>query len=319
MGKTYDIVGLGECLVDFICSERDGKLFMEGNPGGAPANLLAMAAKLGKRVCLLTKVGKDSFGEFLAAKIAGAGIGADRMIFDRDHMTTLAIVKLTEGGERSFAFYRDATADVMYSADELDAELLRDTKIFHFGSLSLTTEPVRSATFEAIKLAKESGAKISYDPNWGPPLWKSRDEAVEMMRKGMEFADYVKVSEDELALITGQSDLNGGIVELLESFPVKLLAVTLGEKGSILVNRFSSVRQPAFEVECVDTTGAGDSFFGALLSALIEKDKSAELLTADEMAGLLKFANAAAGLCTTGKGGLSAVPDRDSVLALCEK
>ena len=316
MRKNIDIVSLGECLVDFICTEKDGAVSMEGHPGGAPANLLAMASRLGRSTELLTKVGGDPFGRFLLEKLTEAGIGVRGVRADRKHPTTLAIVQLDASGERSFSFYRDRTADVMLSAGELDTDALRAAEIFHFGSLSLTAEPVRSATFAAIAEAKAAGAYISFDPNWRPALWRSRDEAVSLMRKGLGYADFVKVSEEELALITGEDGLARGVSALLSDFPVSLLAVSRGAGGALLTNRRFTAELPAFRVHTVDTTGAGDAFYGALLSALLETGKAAGELDGAGLTALLRFANAAGALSTTKKGAIPAQPTREDILAL---
>ena len=297
MDNPYDIVALGECLVDVLCEESGGVLRMEGNPGGAPANLLAMAARLGRSAALLAKVGEDRFGQYLLRHLQSAGIDVRGVLSDRTFPTTLAIVQLDRSGERSFSFYRDRTADVMLSAGEIDAAMLRRARIFHFGSLSLTDEPVRSATWSAVAAAKSGGALISFDPNWRPPLWRSRADAIAEMRKALSYADCV-------------------VEELFSLSPAALLAVTDGANGACLSNRRFSVSLPAFRVPTVDTTGAGDAFYGALLSALLETGKAPDALTAEELTALLRFANAAGALSTTRKGGISAQPVREDITAL---
>lgn len=316
MDNPYDIVALGECLVDVLCEESGGVLRMEGNPGGAPANLLAMAARLGRSAALLAKVGEDRFGQYLLRHLQSAGIDVHGVLSGRVFPTTLAIVQLDRSGERSFSFYRDRTADVMLSAGEIDAAMLRRARIFHFGSLSLTDEPVRSATWSAVAAAKGGGALISFDPNWRPPLWHSRADAIAEMRKALSYADCVKVSAEELALITGKDTVSAGVEELFSLSPAALLAVTDGANGACLSNRRFSVSLPAFRVPTVDTTGAGDAFYGALLSALLETGKAPDALIAEELTTLLRFANAAGALSTTRKGGISAQPVREDITAL---
>ena len=319
MNPSYDIIALGECLVDLVCTEKDGKIFMEGNPGGAPANVLAMAAKLGKKTALISKVGKDSFGSFLRGHMASAGMDTSYILQDAQHPTTLAIVKLDETGNRDFSFYRDHTADVMLSPEELPIEALQNTKILQFGSLSLVAEPAKAATFAALDAAKAAGAKIAYDPNWRPPLWPSQEIGREMMRKGLERADFVKVSDEELTLLTGETDYAAGASVLFDQYPIQLLAVTMGPKGSLLFNRKGSAAAKAYDVDCIDTTGAGDAFWGAALTWLLEHDLDAEGLTADWLMELASFANAAGSLATTKKGAIPAMPDREAIYQCMEK
>ena len=316
--KQYDILALGECLVDLVCSEADGKILMEGNPGGAPANVLAMAAKLGKRTALISKVGQDNFGPFLCGHVAAAGIDTDYIVMDREHPTTLAIVKLDETGNRSFSFYRDRSADVMLSEEELPEEAIASAKVLQFGSLSLVCDPVRSATFAALKLAKEAGVKVSYDPNWRPPLWLSEEAGRTMMLKGMEYADYVKVSDEEVALLTGESDLEKGAAKLLAEYSMEFLAVTMGPAGSMVFNRKASAFAPAYKIDCVDTTGAGDAFWGAALTYILEGSKAIAEYSADELRALADFANAGGSLVSTKKGAIPAMPSREAMLAAVE-
>lgn len=316
MDRLYDIVSLGECLVDILCEEKNGALVMQGNAGGAPANLLAMASRLGCRTSLLTKVGQDRFGQFLFDALRNAGIGVQSLKADGEHPTTLAIVQLDAHGERSFSFYRNCTADVMLSNAELDPSTLQNTRIFHFGSLSLTDEPVRSATWAAIKTAKAAGARISFDPNWRPPLWRSREKAVSLMQQALTYADYVKVSEEELSLITGENDVSAGIRVIFAAGPAVLLAVTKGEHGALLANRHCCVEVPAYRMQALDTTGAGDAFYGALLAAILESGQAPEAFSEDALAALLRFASAAGALSTTKQGGISAQPSREEILTL---
>ena len=316
--KQYDILALGECLVDLVCTEADGKIFMEGNPGGAPANVLAMAAKLGKQTALISKVGQDNFGPFLCGHVAAAGIDTDYIVMDTEHPTTLAIVKLDETGNRSFSFYRDRSADVMLSEEELPKEAIASTKVLQFGSLSLVCEPVRSATFAALALAKEAGVKVAYDPNWRPPLWPSEEAGRAMMLRGMEYADYVKVSDEEVVLLSGETDLKAGAEKLLAAYPMEFLAVTMGPEGSMVFNRKASAFAPAYKIDCVDTTGAGDAFWGAALTYILEGSKSVGEYSAEELRALADFANAGGSLASTKKGAIPAMPSREAMLAAVE-
>ena len=316
--KQYDILALGECLVDLVCTEADGKIFMEGNPGGAPANVLAMAAKLGKQTALISKVGQDNFGPFLCGHVAAAGIDTDYIVMDTEHPTTLAIVKLDETGNRSFSFYRDRSADVMLSEEELPKEAIASTKVLQFGSLSLVCEPVRSATFAALALAKEAGVKVAYDPNWRPPLWPSEEAGRAMMLRGMEYANYVKVSDEEVVLLTGETDLKAGAEKLLAAYPMEFLAVTMGPAGSMVFNRKASAFAPAYKIGCVDTTGAGDAFWGAALTYILEGSQSVGEYSAEELRALADFANAGGSLASTKKGAIPAMPSREAMLAAVE-
>ena len=316
--KQYDIMALGECLVDLVCSEVDGKILMEGNPGGAPANVLAMAAKLGKQTALISKVGQDNFGPFLCGHVAAAGIDTDYIVMDQEHPTTLAIVKLDETGNRSFSFYRDRSADVMLSEEELPSEVIANAKVLQFGSLSLVCDPVRTATFAALRLAKEAGVKVSYDPNWRPPLWPSEEAGRAMMLRGMEFADYVKVSDEEVTLLTGETDCAVGAKKLMADYPMAFLAVTMGPAGSMVFNRTASAYAPAYKIDCVDTTGAGDAFWGAALTYILEGGKAIGEYSAEELKALADFANAGGSLASTKKGAIPAMPSREAMLAAVE-
>lgn len=315
MSDRYDIMALGECLVDMVCTEKDGKLLLEGNPGGAPANVLAMAARLGWKTAMISKVGKDSFGDFLCRHIAAAQVDTRFIGQDAAHPTTLAIVRLDEAGNRSFSFYRDRTADVMLAREDIPAEAWTGTRILHFGSLSLVCEPVCSATLEAVSAAREAGVIISYDPNWRPPLWSSREKAREMMGRGMELADLVKVSEEELFFLTDETELDKGVETLMARYPMRLLAVTRGPAGCLLCTRAVRVSAPTFDTECVDTTGAGDAFWGATLAWLLEQQLRPEELNETQARQLADFANAAGSLATTRKGAIPAMPDREQIKA----
>ncbi len=293
MSDRYDIMALGECLVDMVCTEQGGKLCLEGNLGGAPANVLAMAARLGRKTAMVSKVGRDGFGDFLCRHIEAARVDTRYISRDEAHPTTLAIVRLDAAGNRSFSFYRDRTADVMLDRADIPAQATGGTRILHFGSLSLVCEPVCSATLEAVAAARAAGVTISYDPNWRPPLWNSREAAREMMGRGMELADLVKVSEEELVFLTGETDLDRGVQALLERYPMRLLAVTRGPAGCLLCTRAVRISAPTFDTECVDTTGAGDAFWGATLAWLLEQDLRPEQLDETTARQLVDFANAA--------------------------
>lgn len=314
MSRTYDIMAVGECLVDIICRVENGKLLMEGNPGGAPANVLAIAGKMGLCTGMISKVGQDTFGTFLKAKLKEAGIGMEHVPLDQEHPTTLAMVQLDDHGDRSFTFYRNETAEVMMTLEELPVEEIKHTGIFHFGSVSLTAEPSRSATLAAAKTAKEAGVTVSYDPNLRPPLWNSMDVARQWILEGMSLADYVKMSEEELEFLTGTEDVETGIRSLFEQYPMTLLVVTMGANGCIAMTKCGLYRADALKVICVDTTGAGDAFWGALLGRLLKKGRKPEEYNDEQIRELLRFACVAGSLATMKKGAIPAMPEEQMIL-----
>ncbi len=315
MKQQYDIIAIGECLVDFVCTQADGKLYMEGNPGGAPINVLAMAAKLGSSTAMVSKVGHDRFGAFLYDHIKAANVDTGYVLQSKSHATTLAIVQLDATGNRSFTFYRDRTADVMLRADELPLKEICNARILHFGSVSLTCEPSRTATLKAVTAAKQAGARISYDPNLRPPLWDSLETARSEILAGLELADLVKVSEEELVFLTNNQNLKSAAEQLFHAYPMQLLAVTLGPKGCFCLTEAGSFSSDTFNAPCVDTTGAGDAFWGAALAWLLKDNRKSENLNAEQMNRLLDFANAAGSLTTTKKGAIPAMPDKEEIEA----
>ena len=316
--KTFDVVALGELLVDFTQngkSEQGNPLF-EANPGGAPCNVLAMLRKLGKSCAFIGKVGKDGFGEMLTNTVIEAGIDTRALKHDTEVHTTLAIVQTLPGGDRDFSFYRKPGADINLTADELDADLIADCKIFHFGSLSLTDEPCRSATYKALELAKAAGALISYDPNLREPLWPSLDVAKEYISWGMTQCDILKISDNEIEFMTGETDFDKGAAILRETYPnIKLLNVTAGKDGSYSYYKDLRTFQPACMLPgTIETTGAGDTFCASVLNFVLEHDL--DNLTLDELNEMLKFANTAAYLVTTKKGAIRSMPEKSDVEAI---
>lgn len=306
-----DVVALGELLVDFTSGGESGQgnpLF-EANPGGAPCNVLAMLAKLGHRTAFVGKVGDDMFGRMLKSTIEEAGIVSDGLVLDRQANTTLAFVKNAPDGDREFSFYRDPGADELLRADELREELVSRARIFHFGSLSLTREPARGATRRAVRMAKEGGAMISFDPNLRASLWKSMDEAKEQMLWGCSVCDVFKIAEEELAFLTGCGEIEAGVSAMRAAYPgIRLLLVTRGKDGSIAFMGDMRVSCPAYlQVKAVDTTGAGDTFCGCCLHAVLEHGLDG--FDGEKLLGMLRFANAAAGLVTTRKGAIRSMPD----------
>lgn len=311
-----DLVALGELLIDFTPAGRSasGNLLLEANPGGAPANVLAALTRLGGGGAFIGKVGDDHFGHFLAEVLRAHNIDTSGLRFSTDAQTTLAFVHLDENGDRSFSFYRRPGADTRLRVEDLDLGLIDGARVFHFGSLSLTHEPARSATLAAAAYARERGRVVSYDPNWRPPLWESESAAKEGMRLGLRYADLVKLSDDELALLTGETDLERGSARLAEQ-GIGLVIVTLGPKGCYY--RFSRGEGylPAFEVTAVDTTGAGDAFLGGLLYQCCRRERTLTELDSSELDSILTFANAVGALCVTKRGAIPAMPSMDEVEA----
>lgn len=312
----YDIVALGEILIDFApegMNDNNVQLF-SCNPGGAPANVLAMAAKLGGKTAFIGKVGKDSFGQLLIDTLSKNGIDYSGVVQDPRYHTTLGFVQLDHKGDRSFSFYRDPGADLMLTNEEVPNRLLQQCSIFHFGSLSMTDEPCRSATLEAAQTARSKGAIITYDPNYRDPLWESEAKAKEYILNAMPLANILKVSEEEMLLLTGKTDLEIGAEELSKLGP-SIIFVTLGSKGSFCYTKKFSLLVPAYKVCTVDTTGAGDAFFGALLWQLKGKtlEEICEMQRKD-WEETLSFANAAGGLTTQLKGAMPAMPDFDAIM-----
>lgn len=320
MNKTYDVVSLGELLIDFTThgeSEQGNQLF-EANPGGAPSNVLAILNKLGRKTAFIGKVGNDQFGKLLKSSLEAVSIGTDGLVMDDDVNTTLAFVHTMPDGDRDFSFYRKPGADMMLREDELNEELLGDTKIFHFGSLSMTDELVEKATKKAISIARKSGALISFDPNLREPLWDNLAKAKEKIVYGIQQCDVLKISDNELEFVTGDQTIDGGIKYLQENFDIKLLLVTLGKDGSVACWNNEKVEVKGFPQEnTVDTTGAGDTFGGSSLNFVLEY--GLDDLNPENVKEMLTFANMAASLVTTKKGALLSMPEKNEVLSHINK
>lgn len=311
-----DITALGECLIDFTPAglSKDGMQLFERNPGGAPANVLSCASKLGRKTAIIGKVGNDMHGRFLRETMRGQGIDTSFLMDTDTAFTTLAFVTLSENGERDFAFARKPGADTQLSADELPSGLLQNTGIFHVGSLSLTQEPVRSATMSALKQAKDAGAVISYDPNYRALLWPDEQTAVKAMRSLIPFADVMKLSDEECVLLTGESEPEKAAETLLEA-GVSCVAVTLGADGALLASSKGICSTAGFPVQPVDTTGAGDAFWGAFLTKLSESGEKPGELSLEQLEAFGRFACAAASLCVERRGAIPAMPERAEIEA----
>ena len=313
--KAFDVVALGELLVDFTQNglSEQGNLLFEANPGGAPANVLAMLRKLGKRCAFVGKVGADSFGDMLARTVEEAGIDTRGLMRDKEIPTTLAVVHTFPNGDRDFSFYRKPGADIMLRPEELDEELLTGCRIFHFGTLSLTDEPCRAATEKAVKLAKEAGALISFDPNLRLPLWKTEDDAKAAIEWGLARCDVLKIADNELLFMTGESDFDKGAAILRGRFPnIRLFNVTAGAEGSYSYYGEERVFVPACKRGgVIETTGAGDTFCASVLNFVLEH--GLEDLSWDDLRAMLRFANTAAWFVTTKKGAIRSMPERATV------
>ena len=311
MAKKYDVIALGELLIDFTMngqSEQGNNMF-EACPGGAPCNVLALLNKMGKKTAFIGKVGKDQFGALLRDTITEAGIDASNLMVDENVNTTLAFVHTFPDGDREFSFYRNPGADMMLTADEVNPEVVKDTKVFHFGTLSMTHEGVREATKKAVETAKANGCLVSFDPNLRPPLWSSLDLAKEQMEYGFGKCDILKISDKE--------DYDEGIAYLQETYNIPLILLTMGKDGSRAYYKGMRVERPGFSVKAIETTGAGDTFCGSSLNYLVDHDF--ENLTEEQLGEMLTFANAAAALVTTKKGAIKAMPVKEEVLELIQK
>nr|WP_263324430.1 carbohydrate kinase [Neobacillus sp. Marseille-Q6967] len=314
----YDIVSLGELLIDLIPHQdytADAPSY-EAKVGGAPVNVLSGLAKWGHSTAYISKVGHDAFGAYLLKELKAKGINADNVLIEKTAPTTVAIVSLDENRDRTFDFIRNPGAEQLLTREEVQYSLIRDAKVFHFGSLSLTHEPAREATFEALKYAKENGKIISFDPNYRPLLWESAEEAKTMMVEGLKWAHIVKISDEEVEFITGEKDILKASEFLAKVYSIQLLFVTKGKDGALVKCNEHSFEQRGFEVEPVDTTGAGDSFMASVLHQFLVKSKRIEELTESDLGEMLVFANRVASLSTTKKGGFGIVPVLNEVEVL---
>jgi len=345
----YDVTALGELLIDFTENGRSeqGNPTFEANPGGAPCNVLAMLSKLGNKTAFIGKVGDDFFGKQLRDAITEVGIDGSYLLKDEVH-TTLALVHNRSDGDRDFSFYRNPGADMMLTEDEIPEELIKNSKIFHFGTLSMTHEGVRRATRRALDIAKKAGVMISFDPNLRPPLWDSLETAREQVLYGLGFCDVLKISDNEIVWLTGENDYTAGVEWIRERYNIPIILVSMGrngsrayydggtsaqkdvtsanlnvtsgmEKGGNVLKSGSSkmilVEEKAYlQNNTVDTTGAGDTFFGCILHYLCRYDISE--LNETLLAEMLRFANAAASIVTTRKGALRVMPDVSEVKRL---
>lgn len=310
-----DVTALGELLIDFTDNgtSAQGNPLMEANPGGAPCNVLSMLHRLGHSVAFLGKVGDDMFGKQLSAAAEEVGIDISGLVSDKEIPTTLAFVHTYPDGDRDFSFYRKPGADMMLREDELRYELIDSARIFHFGSLSMTADPVRTATKKALERAKAAGCVISFDPNLREPLWNTLDEAKEQIRFGMGYCDILKISDNEITWFTGKEDYDEAAKALLAEFPnIRLMLLSLGRDGSRAYQGEKRVEAaPFLQEHTIETTGAGDTFCAGVLNFVLEhelRDYSEE-----ELKEMLTFANAGASIITTRKGALRVMPEREEI------
>ena len=311
-----DVVALGELLIDFATqsTDREGYPTMAAHPGGAPANFLASLTKFGAKTALLGKVGNDTFGKLLLGTLEKAGIETKGMIITDDVFTTLAFVTFNEYGDREFAFSRKPGADTCLAFEEIDLSIIDEAKVFHFGTLSLTDEPARSATYQTVAYAKNAGKLITYDPNLRKPLWPDLEEAKKQLIWGLSQADIVKISDEEVDFLFGLG-VEEGAKYILENFNVKLVFVTCGADGCFFKNAVAEGFVPSLsDIHVIDTTGAGDIFGGSAVWKLLQIDKTPEMMTKAELNDVVRFACTSAGLSTTKSGGISSVPDLTEVL-----
>lgn len=315
--EKIDVTALGELLIDFTDSgnSEQGNPVFESNPGGAPCNVLAMLTKLGYSTAFIGKVGDDFFGNQLRDAVTEVGIDAQYLLTDKEVHTTLAMVHTYPDGDRDFSFYRNPGADMMLTEDEIPEEVIKRSKIFHFGTLSMTHEGVRAATKKALMIAKEAGCIISFDPNLRPPLWSSLELAKEQVLYGLEYCDVLKISDNEIQWLTGKEDFSEGVAWIRERFDIALILVSMGKEGSLAYYKGQMVKAlPFLQENTIETTGAGDTFCGCILSYIC--NNGIESLTSEDLTEMLTMANAAASIITTRKGALRVMPSVSEIKEL---
>ena len=309
--SIYDITTFGEILIDFTSQgiNEDGQMLYARNPGGAPANVAVVAARLGAHTAFMGKAGKDMHGEFLRSVLQREKVDTKGLLLDEDYFTTLAFVEVNESGERTFSFARKPGADTKIQKEEVDVDVLDRTNIFHVGSLSLTEQPARDTTFYAVKRAKNKGSVVSYDPNYRASLWSDEETAKKHMRSLVPYADLMKISDEETELLTDHRDVREAAKILYEQ-GVKVVAVTLGGEGAYIYSKDGGCVVPGFSVKQIaDTNGAGDSFWGGFLYKISTSEKQLDELTKEDLKEFARFGNAVASLCVEKKGAIPAMPE----------
>ncbi|KAH9603683.1 hypothetical protein KSS87_009259 [Heliosperma pusillum] len=315
------IVSFGEMLIDFVPDEAGVSLaesrgFLKA-PGGAPANVACAITRLGGASAFMGKVGDDEFGKMLVEILKKNGVNTDGVCFDKEARTALSFVTLKKNGEREFMFYRNPSADMLLKESELNLDLIKKAKVFHYGSISLITEPCRSAHLAAMKAAKEAGIILSYDPNVRLPLWPSNEAARDGIKSIWDQADIIKVSDDEVQFLTEKDPTKEEVVKTLWHDGLKLLLVTDGEKGCRYFTKSFKGLVKGYAVNTVDTTGAGDAFVGSFLYSLA-KDPSI-LQDESKLKEALTLSNACGAIATTQKGAIPALPSLNQAFELVNK
>lgn len=313
--KEYDVTAIGELLIDFTenGSSTQGNSLFEANPGGAPCNVLAMLSKLGYKTAFVGKVGNDMFGRQLKKAIEEVGIESRFLLMDETIHTTLAIVHTFEDGDRDFSFYRNPGADMMLTKDEVPEKLISSSRVLHFGTLSMTHEGVRAATKKAVQIARKSDCMVSFDPNLRPPLWENMEEAREQVIWGLKNCDILKISDNEIIWLTGKKDYTEGVKWIRDRYQIPLIFVSMGKEGSRAYYKGHVIEVKAFlNPHTIETTGAGDTFMGCVLGAVL--DKGLNDLTERDLYEMLEFSNSSASIVTTRKGALRVMPDKEEVL-----
>lgn len=313
--RLFDVTALGELLIDFTenGTSSQGNPLLEANPGGAVCNVLAMLDRLGKKTAFIGKVGQDMFGTQLKNAVEEVGIDTRALFMDEEVHTTLAFVHTYPDGDRDFSFYRNPGADMMLRKDEVPADLIQNSRLFHFGTLSSTHEGVREATRHALEIAKDAGCIITFDPNLRPPLWKSLEDAKREMEYGMTKCDVLKISDNEVEFLFGTTDYDKGAALIREKYNIPLVLITMGKDGSRAYYKDMRVEAaPFLQENTIETTGAGDTFCASILNYVLEHGLND--LTEENLLEMLTFANAAASLITTRKGALRVMPSRQEVI-----
>lgn len=315
----FDVCALGELLIDFTENgiSQQGNPIMEANPGGAPCNVLAMLNKLGYKTAFIGKVGKDIFGRQLKNLVSEIGIDITGLAEDKAVNTTLAFVHTLEGGDREFSFYRNPGADMMLNESDVKPEIIENSRIFHYGSLSMTNAVCEAATKKAIDIAEKAGCILSFDPNLRENLWDSLDTAMEKIEYGLKHCNILKISDNEIQWLTGEMDFDKAIASLRDRYNIPLILLSLGKNGSRAYSKTGYAFAPIMPAETIETTGAGDTFCGCILSKILEygmKDFSD-----DELKEMLVFANTAAAIVTARKGALKVMPEREEIEKLIKR
>lgn len=313
MKKIYDVAAMGELLIDFTMNgiSGQGNQLFEACPGGAPCNVLSMVSRLGRKAVFLGKVGADQFGYLLKDTIDSLGIVSSEVVFDREIPTTLAFVHTLRDGDREFSFYRKPGADLMLTEQDVNYDVIRQSRVFYFGTVAMTEEPVRSAVVKAVETAKEAGTVTVFDPNYRKPLWRTVGEAKEQMRYGFSRCDILKISDNEIKLATGMESYEDGVRMLQETYRIPLILLTMGKDGSCAFYQGMKVYREGKTVEAIDATGAGDTFCGCCIHQLL--DCGLQNLDEEKLAEMLTFANAAAALITQRKGALKSMPGLEEI------